>query len=157
MIDLFEDPDLFALHLRQAKDASEQGNILEQLTENIRNRFGVRFPRTAASVLTSDPEDVAVPVFDAVADPAVEALQEFTEDEETDPQASLQPVPQFMDRESRQLQGAGTPPTMSPPPAAPAPAPSGPVDRSQYAALFPTDITSSLIRAQDQGIGSLRS
>jgi hypothetical protein len=77
--------------------------------------------------------------------------------EETAPQASLQPVPQFMDRESRQLQGAGTPPTMSPPPAAPAPAPSGPVDRSQYAALFPTDITSSLIRAQDQGIGSLRS
>jgi hypothetical protein len=72
-----------------------------------------------------------------------------------DPQASLQPVPQFMDRESRQLQGAGTPPTMSPPPAAPAPAPSGPVDRSRYAALFPADITSSLIRAQDQGIGSL--
>ena len=56
-----------------------------------------------------------------------------------------------------QLQGAEITPTMSLPPAAPAPAPRGPVDRSQYAALFPSDITSSLIRAQDQGIGSLRS
>ena len=159
MVDLFEQPELFALHMKKAKTAAESGNILQQLTENIRLRFGVNLPRTAASVLVSDPEDVAVPVFDAVADPAVEALQEFTEEEEAvpPPQASLQPVPQFMDRESRQLQRAETTPTMSPPPAAPAPAPSGPVDRSRYAALFPSDITSGLIRAEDQGIGSLRS
>ena len=54
-----------------------------------------------------------------------------------------------------QLQGAETTPTMSQPPAAPAPAPTGPVNRSQYAALFPSDIASGLIRSQDQGIGSL--
>ena len=55
------------------------------------------------------------------------------------------------------LQGAETTPTMSPPPVAPAPVPTGPVDRSRYAALFPSDIASGLIRSQDQGIGSLMS
>ena len=38
-------------------------------------------------------------------------------------------------------------------PVQPQPAPSGPVDRSRYAALFPTDIASGMIR--QQGIGSL--
>ncbi len=89
--------------------------------------------------------------------PPVEAAPVVPVEAVAPPQASLQPVPQFMDRESRQLQRAETTPTMSPPPAAPAPAPSGPVDRSRYAALFPSDITSGLIRAEDQGIGSLRS
>ena len=68
------------------------------------------------------------------------------------------PTPPSVDPQP-QLQGAATPPTMSPPPAAPSPAPTGPVDRSQYAALFPNDIASGLIRQQkrpeQQGIGSL--
>jgi hypothetical protein len=38
-------------------------------------------------------------------------------------------------------------------PVQPQPAPSGPVDRSRYAAIFPTDIASGMIR--QQGIGSL--
>ena len=78
--------------------------------------------------------------------PAVLATQEREE-----PTTPIQVQPQ--------LQGAATPPTMSPPPAAPSPAPTGPVDRSQYAALFPNDIASGLIRQQQrpeqQGIGSL--
>jgi len=42
---------------------------------------------------------------------------------------------------------------VQPQPVAPPPVASGPVDRSRYAALFPTDIASSMIR--QQGIGSL--
>jgi len=43
---------------------------------------------------------------------------------------------------------------VQPRPITPTPAASGPVDRSRYAALFPTDIASSMIR-QQEGIGSL--
>jgi hypothetical protein len=43
--------------------------------------------------------------------------------------------------------------SVTPPPPA-APAPNGPVNRQQYAALFPNDIASGMIR-QNQGIGSL--
>jgi len=52
-----------------------------------------------------------------------------------------------------QLQEPMPPPTPAPAPVAPPTAPSsGPVDRSQYAAMFPNDIASGLI---NQGIGSM--
>jgi len=63
--------------------------------------------------------------------------------------SSVQPVPaQRVAPPTSTLASAAPPP---PPPAAPAP--SGPVNRQQYAALFPNDIASSMIR--QQGIGSL--
>ena len=43
---------------------------------------------------------------------------------------------------------------VQPQPVAPPPVASGPVDRSRYAALFPNDVASGMIR-QNQGIGSL--
>jgi len=55
-----------------------------------------------------------------------------------------------------QLQQPVPTPTMAPASVAPPTASSSrPVDRSQYAALFPNDIASGIIRSQDQGIGSL--
>jgi len=55
-----------------------------------------------------------------------------------------------------QLQQPAPPPTKAPAPVAPPTASAArPVDRSQYAALFPNDIASGIIRSQDQGIGSL--
>ena len=65
-----------------------------------------------------------------------------------------QPVPaQRVAPPTDTLASAAPPPPPPPPPPA-APAPSGPVNRQQYAALFPNDIASSMIR-QNQGIGSL--
>jgi hypothetical protein len=149
MVEMFEDPKLFALHLQKAKDNKDARDLGVKIAADIGNRFGLRIPRTATSLLVPSDQE---PVVDFVK----EAAQGETEEQETapPPQASLPPVPQFMDRESR-LQGVEPTPTMSQPPAAPAPAPTGPVNRSQYAALFPSDIASGLIRSQDQGIGSL--
>jgi hypothetical protein len=144
MVEMFEDPELFALHLQKAKDNKEARDLGQRIAADIGNRFGLRIPRTATSlIIPTDGE---------------EAAQGETEEQETvpPPQASLPPVPQFMDRDTR-LQGAETTPTMSSAPVAPAPVPTGPVNRSQYAALFPSDIASGLIRSQDQGIGSLMS
>jgi hypothetical protein len=139
LVNLFSSPEAMGAMMKTIKtkkDLKDSMTIIEKVVKPLVEQVGKRTPYVVRAI-EEDTVEETVP----------EAVPP--------PQASLQPVPQFMDRESRQLQGAGTPPTMSPPPAAPAPAPSGPVDRSQYAALFPSDITSSLIRAQDQGIGSL--
>lgn len=149
MVEMFEDPELFALHLQKAKDNKEARDLGQRIAADIGNRFGLRIPRTATSLIIPTDQE---PVTDYVE----EALQGETEEAVPPPQASLPPVPQFMDRDTR-LQGAETTPTMSSAPVAPAPVPTGPVNRSQYAALFPSDIASGLIRSQDQGIGSLMS
>ena len=93
-------------------------------------------PRVAASALVSDPLDVV-------------------ESDETEQVLAPAPAPAPVPQPVTQLQRPVPPPTMAPAPVAPPTAPSGPVDRSQYAALFPNDMASGLIRASDQGIGSL--
>ena len=145
MVRIMENPKALAAALRETTDEKQFGKSVSAVNQLLgetlirRNPMFVKEvpPVIEEEVREEQPATTIVPL--------------------PDPQASLQPVPQFMDRESRQLQRAETTPTMSPPPAAPAPAPSGPVDRSRYAALFPSDITSGLIRAEEQGIGSLRS
>ena len=138
MTAMFEDPDLFALHLRKARDAGEAGTIRNLLGQELRAKVGINMPRVAASALVSDSLDVV-------------------ESDETEqvlapaPAPAPAPVPQPV----TQLQRPVPPPTMAPAPVAPPTAPSGPVDRSQYAALFPNDMASGLIRASNQGIGSL--
>ena len=122
--DMFEDPDLFLEMMKKVKTQEEKQARIPALLEVIKAATGIRIPDLTRRFISSDPTGT---------------LEEYPEDPEPD-------LPQ--------LQGAATPPTMSPPPAAPSPAPTGPVDRSQYAALFPSDIASGLIR-QQQGIGSL--
>jgi predicted RNA-binding Zn ribbon-like protein len=126
--DMFEDPDLFLEMMKKVKTQEEKQARIPALLEVIKAATGIRIPDLTRRFISSDPTGT---------------LEEYPEDPEPD-------LPQ--------LQGAATPPTMSPPPAAPSPA-FGPVDRSQYAALFPSDIASGLIRQQQrpeqQGIGSL--
>ena len=67
--------------------------------------------------------------------------------------ALRQPSPQAMTDQAQQFLPQ-MPPPQAPPPVAQAPA--NPDTRAQFAAMYPNDITSSLIRTQ-QGIGSLLS
>jgi hypothetical protein len=151
---VLENEDLLKQALRKGKTQREKNALAAQFAEKaiqnyvimpLRRIGGEAIQETFARDKGLEGQEIS----------PVEAAPVVPEEAVPPPQASLQPVPKFMDRESRQLQGAETPPTMSQPPAAPAPAPTGPVNRSQYAALFPSDIASGLIRSQDQGIGSL--
>jgi len=144
MVNLFEDPKLFALHLKKARDAKDAGSILEQLQDNVTTKFGVKFPRTAASLIISDPEEIV----DVEVGPNVGKAGETKQMIEALKNMPPSPAPQ--------LQQPVPPPTMAPAPVAPPTASAArPVDRSQYAALFPNDMASGIIRSQDQGIGSL--
>jgi hypothetical protein len=154
LVGLFSNPEALSAAMKTIKTAQDEKNamnVLEKFARPFVEQTGKRTP-TVIRTIEQEVRDVDTEE-PSPEEEANRRLQEFT------PQASLQPVPRFMDFESRQLQGAATPPTMSPPPAAPSPAPTGPVDRSQYAALFPSDIASGLIRQQQrpeqQGIGSL--
>jgi len=144
MVNLFEDPKLFALHLKKARDAKDAGSILEQLQDNVTTKFGVKFPRTAASLIISDPEEIV----DVEVGPNVGKAGETKKMIEALKNMPPSPAPQ--------LQQPVPPPTIAPAPVAPPTASAArPVDRSQYAALFPNDMASGIIRSQDQGIGSL--
>ena len=144
MVDLFEDPKLFAIYLKKARDSKEAGNILEQLRDNVTTKFGVKFPRTAASLIISDPEEIV----DVEVGPNVGKAGETKQMIEALKNMPPSPAPQ--------LQQPVPPPTQVQAPVAPPTASSSrPVDRSQYAALFPNDMASGIIRSQDQGIGSL--
>ena len=139
---MLENPDLFSAHLKKALTEEDAENIISSISKQFSAKLGITLPRTSASVLVSDPEDV---VSDDVG--------------RREPQPQAQPVPEPVPvpqaQPVTQLQRPVRLPTMAPAPVAPPTAPSGPVDRSQYAALFPNDMASGLIRASDQGIGSL--
>tara|TARA_R110000787_G_scaffold30804_4_gene82282 strand:- start:7346 stop:7930 length:585 start_codon:yes stop_codon:yes gene_type:complete len=144
MVDLFEDPQLFALHLKKAKDSQDAKGILEQLTDNVTTKFGVKFPRTAASLIISDPEEIV----DVEVGPNVGKAGETKQMIEALKNMPPSPAPQLQQPvpPPTQVQAPVAPPTVSA---------TRPVDRSQYAALFPNDMASGIIRSQDQGIGSL--
>ena len=147
MVRIMEDPEALAAALKETADSKEFAKGFQLVNRLVGDTLIRRAPlasREGTAIIEEEtseefPATTIVPV-----------------PPQTDPQASLPPVPQFMDRDTR-LQGAETTPTMSSAPVAPAPVPTGPVNRSQYAALFPSDIASGLIRSQDQGIGSLMS
>ena len=142
LAEMLENPDLFSAHLKKALTEEDAENIISSISKQFSAKLGITLPRTSASVLVSDPEDV---VSDDVG--------------RREPQPQAQPVPEPVPvpqaQPVTQLQQPVPPPTMAPAPVAPPTAPSGPVDRSQYAALFPNDMASGLIRASNQGIGSL--
>ena len=147
IVNLFSNPQAMSglmKTIKTKKDLKDASRVLEKIVRPLVEQTAKRIPPPLRATVETLKEEEPIEVEEPVGE------------EETPPQASLPPVPQFMDRDTR-LQGAETTPTMSSAPVAPAPVPTGPVNRSQYAALFPSDIASGLIRSQDQGIGSLMS
>ena len=145
---VFADPDMAAALLRPAANAKQAQNQLNRIQRILSDKG-----------------------FSVAAGESPYIIREMYEDEDrgtgvsreemlkrmgiSDDQSSLRPQP-------NNLPSQPAPPTTSvasaapvqPRPITPTPAASGPVDRSRYAALFPTDIASSMIR-QQEGIGSL--
>jgi len=145
---LFADPELAATLLRPATNAKQKQNQLSRIQRILSDKG-----------------------FEVAAGQSPYIIREMYEDEDrgtgitreemlermglSDDQSSVRP-------EQNNLPSQPAAPTTSvasaapvqPRPITPPPAASGPVDRSRYAAMFPTDIASGLIR-QGQGIGSL--
>jgi hypothetical protein len=148
---LFADPELAATLLRPATNAKQKQNQLSRIQRILSDKG-----------------------FEVAAGQSPYIIREMYEDEDrgtgitreemlermglSDDQSSVRP--ELLQPNNLPSQPAA--PTTSvasaapvqPRPITPPPAASGPVDRSRYAAMFPTDIASGLIR-QGQGIGSL--
>ena len=140
MSEMMEKPELLAAMMRKPRNDKEKiriagvvGTIFEKL-----------------GFIQAAPEPVirrAVPQI--LSDDEVEPMQVEPEViEESSLQLPMQRPPAVPTTELAALEAPVQPQPVAPPPVA-----SGPVDRSRYAAMFPTDIASSMIR--QQGIGSL--
>lgn len=132
MSELMKNPELLAKMMRKPRSEREKLQIGKMIGDTLID-LGFRPVRRAAPFMLRETGD--------------EILE--TERPPEQPQQTSQLIP---------AQPVAQPTTavasVSPPPA-PAPAPqAGPVNRASYAAMFPNDIASSMIR-QQQGIGSL--
>ena len=139
MSELMENPELLAAMMRRPRNDREKMRIANRVQDLLMGLGFVPVRRAAPQVLKSEEvDDITVeeaPTVEPVSSVAPTAMP------------APQPVP---------AQPVAPPPTTTlasatPPP--PPPAPSGPVDRQQYAAMFPNDPASAMIR--QQGIGSL--
>jgi hypothetical protein len=159
MTQMMRDPELLAVMLKKGRTENERGSIFKRLTTLLTEKGLISGVEAAANVGRR-----------AIPSVTREGVFEDTEGQ-TPPQSS----PFFIQNvlPSNDQQGAVAPPPRPPvqrpspvgPPttqasAVPSPSPdpapvnSGPVDRTRYAALFPNDMASGMIR-QSQGIGSL--
>jgi len=139
MSELMENPELLAAMMRKPRNDREKMRIANRVQDLLMGLVFVPARRAAPQVLKSEEVD-DITVEEA---PTVEPVSSIAPTAMPAPQ----PVP---------AQPVAPPPTTTlasatpPPPPPPAP---GPVDRQRYAAMFPGDIASSMIR--QQGIGSL--
>jgi hypothetical protein len=143
------DPKLLTAALRRGKTAQESKRIGSRLV-NMLVDFGFAFPRRSVPAITTinEGESTAPPAPEPVKPPLKQRVDELINQTSSVAPTMMppQPVPaQRVAPPTDTLASAAPPP---PPPAA-----SGPVNRQQYAALFPNDVASGLIR--QQGIGSL--
>ena len=135
MSEMMENPELLAAMMRKPRNDKEKIRVAGALG-TILDKLGfidpiAQMPRRAVplSVSGEEIEDIEV--------------------EEDDRQSSIQPQPV----PAQPVAFPTTPVASATPPVQP-PVAQGPVDRSRYAALFPNDVASGMIR-QNQGIGSL--
>ena len=147
MGELMTNPKLLADLLRKTSTQRERTGLLSSIKEQfqelgfirpVRRELGSTFREVDDEIdqqiteqeVSSPPVDepVPAPVLDTPTTSAVPVS----------PMRSVAPPP---------MSPAPSPVAMAPPPAAPAPS-SGPVNREQYAALFPNDLASGMIRQQ---------
>lgn len=135
------DPELLALSLRKPRSAQEKKGIINMITDKLKT-FGIG--------LTVPVGQRAIPLgAQEIVEPEVSS--EPPVQEEVIEESSVMPTPRPV---SAQPVALPTTPVASATPPVQPPVAQGPVDRSRYAALFPNDVASGMIR-QNQGIGSL--
>ena len=149
MGELMTNPKLLADLLRKTPTQRQKSALLSSIKEQFQELGFIRpVRRELGSALREADDEIDQQILE----------QQFEEDDEptVGPVSSVaptampapQPVPAQRVRPPTTALASAAPQVQAPPPAA-----SGPVNRQQYAALFPNDPTSALIR--QQGIGSL--
>ena len=139
MTEVMQNPKLLANLMRVPKTDTEKGRLARSIGE-IFTEMGMKPLMRSIPLTASDNEVIVEEQAEPVAPPVA-------------PVQKRPPPPPLQAPPVAQLQESMPPPTPAPAPVAPPTAPSsGPVDRSQYAAMFPNDIASGLI---NQGIGSM--
>ena len=153
MARIMENPKALGLALKSASTAAEQNAIIDEINQSLGGMVISRLPYIRREQAKDDPEENPITfkyldrVRQAISPPVAPMVP-------VAPPAAPVVAPPL--RAQPQLQQPVPPPTMAPAPVAPPTASAArPVDRSQYAALFPNDLASGIIRSQDQGIGSL--
>jgi len=142
---ILADPEMLAIAIKEARSAKEFDDNLNAIQKLLGAQVIRQIPKVERDI-TADESAIRPNEF-------LDREADFTKQLESGKPVQTVPVPQA--QKVTQLQQPVPPPTMAQAPVAPPTAPSGPVDRSQYAALFPNDMASGLIRASNQGIGSL--
>lgn len=144
MGELMQDKRVLASFIQEAQTAGQQKGMFKRIS-SILQSFGVEqtsrrgaYVGRAASEEIQEDETVTLPSY---TDSEEEVIEE----------SSVMPTPRPVPTQPVAL--PTTPVASATPPVQP-PVAQGPVDRSRYAALFPNDVASGMIR-QNQGIGSL--
>jgi len=138
---IMNDPKMLALAVKEASTAQELAESLNALQKMLGAQVVRQLPKVERDV--SADESFVRP--GTLGDTPVDTTKAKT--------ALPLPEPPVQAQEVTQLQGPKPSPTPASAPVAPTTAPSsGPVDRSRFAAMFPNDIASGLIK---QGIGSI--
>ena len=147
---LFEDPQLLADMLEKPRNDKQALNLAKRLANKFKElgftgvatqallSGGRRAAPFTGSSAAEDREDYVVPEIDN--EPTVGPVSSAA------PTVMPAPQPVPAQRVAPPTSTLASAAPVAPPPAAPAP--SGPVNRQQYAALFPNDIASGMIRQQ---------
>jgi hypothetical protein len=137
--EIVKDPEMLALTLRKGKTESERNRIGSRMMNwMIDNGFAIPRRTLPGAVVPLD-------------EPPAEIEPEVIEESSVQMPVAQPPLPTPQAAVPTTALASAAP--VQPQPVAPPPVASGPVDRSRYAAMFPTDIASGMIR--QQGIGSL--
>jgi hypothetical protein len=143
----FLDPDLTVSLMAKPQNQKDKARVFSKVNRFLQEQFGVRGAAMQPYLLRegAEEEDTGTGVSEE------EFLNEIGDQTSIDPSLIPQQVPTQQVAPPTTALASAAP--VQPQPVAPPPVASGPVDRSRYAAMFPTDIASSMIR--QQGIGSL--
>jgi hypothetical protein len=137
--EIVKNPEMLALTLRKGKNQTE------------RNRIGSRMMNWIIDNGFAVPRRLMPGTVVPIEEPPEEIKKEVIKESSVQVPIEQPPLPSQPAAPTTSVASAAP---VQPRPITPPPAASGPVDRSRYAAMFPTDIASGLIR-QGQGIGSL--
>lgn len=150
MGELMQDKRALASFIQEAQTASQQEGMFKRM-KSILQAFGVeQTGRRGAYVERAISEEIQED--DTVTPPSyIDAGDEVIEESSVQMPVAQPPLPTPQAAPPTTALASAAP--VQTQPVAPPPVASGPVDRSRYAAMFPTDIASSMIR--QQGIGSL--
>ena len=146
MTQMLKDPEMLAVFLKKGRTEKEKSAIGSRLTSILVEKGLIPAGRAAANFGRR-----ALP---AIIREGVEETDQKMRQSINDQQGAVAPPP----RPPVQRPSPAVPPTTQAsavPSPAPAPASSGPVDRTRYAALFPNDSISGMMKMRRGGIASL--